>query len=132
MTFTLDEYLAKRNAARSNLDAFVAVKERIVEATVDGVKVDNALGDYFANGSLKENKKSKETKAKTVLPVEFTAAGADKPQGRDSDRGDTKRLGRDNGRSSGKSQRNLYKFNIYLTLLFFVIFPPLSMQRKLI
>ena len=107
MTFTLDEYLAKRNAARSNLDAFSAVKERIVDGTVDGVKVDNALGDYFANGSLKENKKSKEMKAKTVLSVEFTAAGTDKPQDRDADR-DNKRSARDNGKRSGKTQRKIH------------------------
>lgn len=99
VTFTLDEYLAKRNAARSNLDAFVAVKERTVEATVDGVKVDNALGDYFANGQPMKSTKTKEVKAKTVIAIDLLKNATEKPQDREERGSD-----RDNGRGRAGNQ----------------------------
>lgn len=120
VTFSFEEYQAKRNLARSNQDVFGAVKERAVDMKIDGSKVASSLENYFVNGGLKEGKsKSKETKSKQVLPIDFLGAPSqDKPQDRDggrSDRGSVgsgKRPPRDNsGRSnSGRSSGN---FNIF-------------------
>jgi len=81
VTFSLDEYMAKRNAARANQEVFAAVKERAVDAKIDGSKVDSSLENYFVNGGLKENKsKAKDGKAKQVLAISFLAGSTEKPE----------------------------------------------------
>ena len=118
VTFTYEEYLAKRNQSRSNQDAFGAIKMREVASALDGVKVeDTANEDYLVIGGLKEGKstKVKDTKKKDLLELDFTNAAL-QPQERDNEksdrssaggRGDRRPREKSGGRPSGGPQARI-------------------------
>jgi Hyaluronan / mRNA binding family len=131
VTFSLDEYMAKRNAARANQEVFAAVKERAVDAKIDGSKVDSSLENYFVNGGLKENKsKAKDGKAKQVLAISFLAGSTEKPEtererGPRPERGSSGagRGGRDSTRPAPRENRSGKSSGAYFYFVRETIFP---------
>jgi len=125
VTFTFEEYLAKRNEARMNADAFGEIKPvRVVEADFSGLKtVKEDLDDLLKLGGGKKEKDKKTTQRSTaktaVLDVGFkrpeVETGDDDHRGGRGDRGDRpprsgrgeggRGGGRGRGRGDGNSER---------------------------
>jgi hypothetical protein len=101
IVFTLDEYNARRAAARSNADAFGEVQVRSVTADFAGLKskVDSDE-DYLVLGSTKQSKSKQQKTKSVVLDVAFTVAPPETPRERREDRGD--RGGRGRGDRPGR------------------------------
>ena len=111
IVFTLDEYNAKRAAARSNSDAFGEVQVRAVTGDFSGLKTKaDSDEDYLVLGSAKQSR-SKQQKSKAfVLDVAFTVAPPEPPRERREDRGDRggrgdRPSGRGGDRPSGRGGR---------------------------
>ncbi len=128
--FLFDEFIAKRNEARSNQEVFGAVQTRVVEADLSGLRVQEEVEITFVGGvaaakAVKAGKKNAQRSAakSTVLDLGFkspplndsrefrqqeeasaAAAGGDAPRS-NGGRGGGRGGDRDGGRGGGRGGR---------------------------
>ena len=88
ITFTFEEYMAQKAGAKKNEDVFGAIKERAVDASVEGKRVDEKeIENYLVVGGLKENKelKSKKDKSKKILQIDILGSEPEQQSNKDRD-----------------------------------------------
>jgi hypothetical protein len=115
-TFTLDEFMAKREQARQKLDSLVSSKERSVdkEAAFAGlVQKNSGELDNYMPGKLTQAQQAqakKERGAKQILDLNFAFKQNPQPEFKPRDREQRpERAGRGGGRGRGEGRPRQYE-----------------------